>query len=317
MSSWDGFDEFIAVASASSFTVGARAMGVSTTHVSRAVRALEVRLQTQLLNRTTRKVSLTDAGRIFLDHCLRIVQERDEAMGLINQQREPQGELRVTCATAIGERYVSPILRRFAMRHPKLSVTIDLSNRIVDLLGEGFDLGIRTGHHADTRFMATQVASRSLWTCAAPAYLNRAGLPRTLEDLRSHECIIGTNSTWRFRAEGQETIFRPTGRFRCNSGHAVIEACVAGMGICQLPDFYVLPYLQHGMVEVILPDLQPDDEPIFAVYPQGRYLQPKVQSAVDCLQQELASAMHVPRKERRRDTRNQSSAKENGAAVSR
>lgn len=291
MSQWDGIDEFIAVATASSFTRGARAIGMSPTHVSRAVRALEERVQAQLFHRTTRTVSLTDTGGVLFERCERIAQERDEAIALISQQGEPQGELRVTCSTALGERFVAPILRRFAMPHPRLSVTIDLTNRIVDLLAEGYDLAVRTGHAADPRLISTQVASRTLYTCAAPSYLARAGVPHDVADLSDHECIIGTSQTWQFRAEGREVIHRPAGRFRCNSGHAVMEACISGLGICQLPDFYIQPYLRHGMVELILQDFQPDDEPVWAVYPQRHHLLPKISRAVECLQRELGMAV--------------------------
>lgn len=291
MSSWDGIDEFIAVATAGSFTRGAQAIKMSPTHVSRSVLALEQRVQTQLFNRTTRTVRLTDSGRVFFEHCSRIAQERDEAIALISEQGEPQGQLRVTCSTAMGERFVAPIIRRFAMRHPKLSVVIDLTNRIVDLVAEGYDLAIRTGHVADSRLIATQVATRTLYTCAAPSYLARAGRPTSVEDFAQHQCIAGTNPVWQFKRDGREIIHQPQGPFQCNNGYAVMEACIAGMGICQLPDFYILPYLKQGMVELLVEDYRPADEPVWAVTPQRRHLLPKIQSVVDCLQRELSAAI--------------------------
>ncbi|MDR7157111.1 DNA-binding transcriptional LysR family regulator [Sphingobium xenophagum] len=291
MSKWDGIDEFIAVATTNSFTRAAKSIGMSPTHVSRAIMMLEQRVQAQLFNRTTRTVKLTDTGRIFFERCERIAQERDEAIALVGEQGEPQGELRVTCSTALGERFVAPIIRRFATPHPKLGITIDLSNRIVDLIAEGYDLGIRTGHVTDARLISTQVASRRLYACAAPDYLARAGLPKCVDDLAQHLCIVGTSSTWHFREAGSDRLYHPKGRFQCNSGQAVIEACVAGIGVCQLPEFYVLPYLKHGMVRLILEDLQPPDEPIWAVYPQRRHLLPKIQQVVQCLQLELVTAM--------------------------
>lgn len=256
--------------------------------------ALERRVQAQLFHRTTRKVSLTDTGRIFLERCERIAQERDEAVAMIGEEGVPQGELKVTCSTAMGERFVAPIIRRFAMHHPKLNVTIDLTNRVVDPVSEGYDLAIRTGKPTDSRLITIEVASRTLYTCAAPSYLARHGMPRSIEELGGHEHIIGTNPLWRFAEAGQEILHRPTGRFRCNSGQAVIDACISGLGICQLPDFYILPYLRHGMVEIILEDFRAKDEPIWAVYPQRRHLLPKVRAVVECLQHELAAAMHPP-----------------------
>lgn len=266
-------------------------MGMSPTHVSRSIMALEQRIQAQLFHRTTRTVRLTDTGKIFLERCERIAQETDEVIALIGEQGEPQGELRVTCSTAMGERFIAPIIRRFAMQHPRLSVTIDLTNRVVDLVGEGFDLAIRTGSISDPRLIATKVASRTLYTCAAPIYLERAGTPVTLEDLEAHERLVGTSPIWRFECDGQEMIHRPKGRFRCNSGHAVLDACMAGLGICQLPDFYILPYLKRGVAISLLEDIRASDEPIWAVYPQRRHLLPKVSAVVDCLQNELGPAM--------------------------
>lgn len=294
MSRWDGIDEFLAVAAAASFTRGAQAIGMSPTHVSRAIMALEQRLEAQLFHRTTRTVRLTDTGRAFLARCERIVEERDEAFALISDKGEPQGELRVTCSTAMGERFVAPILRRFAMQFPRLKLVIALSNRVIDLVAEDFDLAIRTGPTSDPRLIATRVASRALYTCAAPDYLSRKGRPGRVEDLAEHECLIGTATTWHFGIDGQEILYRPEGRFRCNSGHAVIEACIAGLGLCQLPDFYILPFLKHGMVELILEDARPADEPIWAVYPRRRHLHPTVQQAVGALQHELAAAMNRP-----------------------
>ncbi len=291
MSRWDGIDEFLAVAAAASFTKAAHQIGKSPTHVSRSIKALERRLAAPLFYRTTRTVRLTDTGRVFRDRCQRILQERDEAFALVSEKGEPQGELRVTCSTTMGERFVAPILRRFAMQHPRLNLFIELTNRVIDLVSEDFDLAIRTGRTNDPRLVATRVASRTLLTCAAPDYLTRKGHPMKVQDLADHECIVGTSDTWHFGLDQQVVLFRPEGRFRCNSGHAVIEACISGLGICQLPDFYINPMLKHGLVELVLEDLQAADEPIWAVYPERRHLLPKVQQAVAVLERELATAM--------------------------
>ncbi len=291
MSHWDGIDEFLAVATARSFTKAAQTIGKSPTHVSRAIIALEQRVQAQLFHRTTRTVRLTDTGQVFFERCERIAQERDEAIALIGESGEPQGELRVTCSTAMGERFVAPIIRRFAMPYPKLNITIDLSNRVIDLVAEGYDLAVRTGHVADPRLIATQVASRTLYTCASPSYLARKSRPFQVDDLANHECIVGTSTTWHFREDDKEKFYHPKGRFRCNSGQAVVEACISGLGICQLPDFYILPYLKHNMLELILEEFQPKDEPIFTVYPRRRHLLPKIRTVVDCLKHELSTAM--------------------------
>lgn len=293
---WDGIDEFLAVATAGSFVGGARALGVSTTHISRAVMALEQRVDALLFNRTTRSVRLTDAGHVFLDRCSRIVQERDEAIALISERAAPQGNLRVTCSTAMGEQFVAPLLRRYAADHPRVTITLELTNRIVDLVGEGFDLAIRTGQLADSRLIRTRVAKRGLMTCAAPAYLAQAGVPLTIADLAGHDCLVGAASGWQYLVDGKLLHHRPHGRFRCDSGRAIVEACAEGMGICQLPDFFVRPYIAAGQIVPVLEDFRPEEEPIWAVYRQRRHLLPKISLLVDRLQAEfepLIAATHL------------------------
>ncbi|WP_067738498.1 LysR substrate-binding domain-containing protein [Novosphingobium naphthalenivorans] len=287
MSSWDGIDEFTAVATAGTFRGGAAALGVSTTHMSRAIMRLEARLQAQLFHRTTRSVRLTDTGRVFLEHCQRMLMEREEAFALVNEKGEPQGELRLTCSTAMGERFIAPILRRFARAYPRLHVNIDLTNRVVDLVAEGYDMAVRTGHLPDSRLIGTRIASRSLVTCASPAYLKRRGEPRTLADLEAHDLLAGNAGTWHFRVDGKAQSWRPHSRWRCNSGSAVMEAALDDMGVCQLPDFYVRQALADGTLVPVLGDIQPADEPIWAVYPQRRHLQPKISELVSVLRKEL------------------------------
>jgi DNA-binding transcriptional LysR family regulator len=287
MSRWNGIDEFVAVAAAGSFTKGAAALGLSTTHVSRAIMLLEQRLQTQLIHRTTRAVRLTETGRVFHDHCQRLLHDRDEAIALITKEGEPEGELRMTCSTALGERFVAPLMQRFALQHARLGVVMNLTNGLVDLVSEGYDLAIRTGALADARLIRTRIASRQFLTCAAPGYIDHAAPLLTVQDLDRHQHIIGTSATWKFKQGRQEVLYKPSGRFRCNSGHAVVNACITGMGVCQLPDFYVLGHIGNGALRPLLDEYRPDDEPIWAVYPQQRHLAPKVRGAIDHLRREL------------------------------
>ncbi|RYM09987.1 LysR family transcriptional regulator [Sphingobium cupriresistens] len=291
MHRWEGIDEFVAIAAAGSFKAGAEALGLSTTHMSRAIAALEARVQAPLFHRTTRTVRLTDTGRVFFDHCSRIVAERDEAIAMISEGGEPQGDIRITCSTAMGERFIAPIVRRYASSHAKLRISIDLTNRLVDLVGEGYDLAIRTGQLAESRLIGTRIASRRLHTCAAPAYLDRHGRPAKPGDLSRHECLVGTSPLWRFERGGRAESIRPKGRWRCNSGGAVAEAAIAGMGVCQLPEFYLLPHIASGALEEVLDDFRPDDEPIWAVYPQRRHLLPKISGLLDLLRAELPAAL--------------------------
>ncbi|WP_051956060.1 LysR family transcriptional regulator [Beijerinckia mobilis] len=292
MSRWDGIDEFVAVAMTGSFARAAKALDVSTSHVSRVIARLESELQAQVFLRTTRAVTLTETGRALADQFQRIIHERDEAFAMVLGGGEPQGELRLTCSSAMGERFVAPIVRRYAQENPKLSVTIDLTNRVVDLVSEGYDLAIRTGQLADSRLIGSRIAYRRLYLCAAPTYLDRVGRPQTLADIADHECLIGTVSTWHFHVDGSDQVFRPKGRWRSNSGIAIVDAAVAGMGLCQLPEFYVLPHIASGALEVVLDDMRASDEPIWAVYPQRRFLLPKVRCLVARLRAELGPALN-------------------------
>ena len=291
MSDWAGIDEFAAVSTAGSFTGGGRLLGLSTTHMSRSIAQLEARLQARLFDRTTRTVRLTDTGRAFFEHCQRIIAERDEAIAMISEVGEPQGELRITCSTAMGERFIAPIARRFWKLYPKIQLSIDVTNRVVDLLGEGYDLAIRTGPMADARLIGTRIASRHVYTCAAPGYLDAKGWPSRVADLERHDCLVATASTWHFNVNGREQIFRPKPHWRCNSGGAVLDAALDGLGICQLPEFYVQPMIAMGALEVVLDAMRPAEEPIWAVYPQRRHLSPKISRFVDMLRADLPLAL--------------------------
>lgn len=295
MNQWQGLDEFVAIATAGSFSGGAKLLGTSTTRISRVIVQLEARLQAQLFDRTTRSVKLTDTGRAILEQSRRLIAERDDIFASVTAQGEPRGELRVTCSTTMGERYVAPLLRRFAMQHVDLSVDLDLTNRVVDLVGEGYDLAIRTGQMPDSGLIRTRVGSRALLTCVSPAYLKAAPPLESVDQLKDHACLLGSASTWHFKdAQGQAVEFKPSGRWRCNNGNGVLEAAIAGMGVCQLPEFYVLPALRSGELVEVLGGFRPAEEPIWAVYPQRRHLLPKVRGAVSLLKRELAAAIARP-----------------------
>ncbi|MCY1648518.1 LysR family transcriptional regulator [Caulobacter sp. SL161] len=289
MSRWDGIDEFVATAEAESFSRAARRLGLSTSGVSRAVATLEERLQTRLLYRTTRRVSLTDAGRAFLARARRLIAERDEALASVGEDdSDPRGLLRMTCSTAYGERFVVPAVNRFMLSHPKLALEIDLDDAVRDIVSEGFDLAIRFGRLTDSRLIAKRLASRTRRLCAAPSYLTRAGAPRSIADLAGHACILGAADTWPFRDGEREIAFKPQGRWRCNSGQAVLDAALLGLGVCQLPNFYVDAAIGDGRLVPLLEANRPADEGVWAVYPHLRLLPAKVRLLVEHLEEALS-----------------------------
>ncbi|WP_292228263.1 LysR family transcriptional regulator [Brevundimonas sp.] len=294
-SRWDGIDEFTAVAEQASFSAAARRLGLSTSAVSREIARLEDRLQTRLLNRTTRRVELTDAGRDFLNRCRRLIDERDEALAAVQpDDSAPRGLLRMTCSVSYGERFVAPAVNAFARDHPELSIELDLDNRLRDLVGDGYDLAIRFGHLTDSRLIARRLASRRLILCAAPAYLERRGAPRDLSELPAHDLLTGSSEHWRFSEAGREVSIRPNGRWRCNSGAAVLDAALQGLGLCQLPDFYVADALISGALVSLLDDARPPDEGVWAVHPHPRHVPPKVRAMIDWLQDALTTTRRLP-----------------------
>ena len=194
----------------------------------------------------------------------------------------------MTCAVAYGERFIVPLVTRFMALYPQLRVEVELSNRTLDLLHEGMDLAIRLGRLADSRLVATRLAPRRMYLCASPAYLERYGRPHSLSELARHNCLIGSSDLWALQQDGREISQRVQGNWRCNSGQAVLDAALLGMGLCQLPDYYVLEHLHSGALVSLLEGHQPPNTAVWALYPQQRHLSPKVRRLVDYLKDGLA-----------------------------
>jgi DNA-binding transcriptional LysR family regulator len=294
LSGWDGIDEFVAVAETGGFSTAAERLRVSSSRVSRQVARLEDRLKARLFYRTTRRVALTEAGRLLLERFRGLAEERDEALRAVGERDEvPRGLLRMTCPTAYGDLFVVPLVNDFLERYPDLRVEMTLSNHMLDLVRDGVDLAVRLGRMADSGQVATRIAPRVLHLCAAPAYLERRGTPLTLGDLANHDCVIGTSELWTFddRSDlsGADWHFRPRGRFQCNSGHAVLDASLRGFGLCQLPDYYVREPIREGRLVSLLPDHRPPNTEVWAVYPQAGHVPAKVRMMIRHLRQGLAS----------------------------
>lgn len=289
-SRWDGIDEFVAVAENGQFTAAAERMGVSSSHISRQVARLEERLQTRLLYRSTRRVALTEAGQTFLQHCQRLQDGREEALRAMGDlTSEPKGLLRMTCAVAYGERFIVPLVTRFMGLYPQLRVDIELSNRALDLVQEGLDLAIRLGRLQDSSLVAARLAPRRMYLCASPLYLERYGRPHSVSELSRHNCLVGNSEIWQLQVAGKEYAQRVQGNWRCNSGQAVLEAALQGVGLCQLPDYYVLEHLRTGALVSLLEAHQPPNTAVWALYPQQRHLSPKVRKLVDYLRVGLSA----------------------------
>lgn len=290
MGNWDGLDEFVCVAERGHFSDAARQLGVSSSHVSRQIARLEDRLQTRLFYRSTRRVSLTEAGATFLQHCQRLQDAREEALQAIGDMGgEPKGLLRMTCAVAYGEDFIMPLVNQFMQRHPQLRIETTLTNQTLDLLHGSYDLAIRLGRLQDSSMVATRLAPRHMYLCASPGYLEHHGAPHSLSELPRHNCLIGSSDSWDFQQAGREVAIRVQGNWRCNSGKAVLDAALLGFGLCQLPDYYVREHLRNGSLRSLLQHHQPPHTAVWALYPQQRHLSPKVRQLIGYLREGLAA----------------------------
>ena len=285
---WEGISEFVCVAEYESFTRAAKALGISTAQVSRQISALEERLKIKLLYRTTRKVSLTEEGRVFYQHCRSVLDGLNAAeQAVSNLQSKPQGRIKLTAPVTYGEQQLLPLINDFMMQYREIEVTAFLSNQQIDLVEGGYDLAIRIGKLRDSTMMAKKLSLRTNFVCATPAYLNQYGVPRTLDDLSQNNCLLGTRDYWHFVEKGIEKNLRVSGSIQYNSGYSLVDAALKGLGIVQLPDYYVQKHLASGALVSLLDDYREPKESIWAIYPHNRQLSPKIRLLVDYLAERL------------------------------
>ena len=294
---WDGISEFVYVAEHESFTRAAKELGISTAQVSRQISALEKRLNIKLLYRTTRKVSLTEEGRVFYQHCRSVLDGLDAAeQAVSNLQSKPQGRIKLTAPVTYGEQQLLPLINDFMVKYSDIEVTAFLSNQKIDLIDGGYDLAIRIGKLSDSTMMAKKLSRRTNFVCAAPAYLEKYGTPHALSELSQHNCLLGTRDYWHFidfkeidseKNADKEKNLRVSGTVQYNSGHSLVDAALKGLGIVQLPDYYVQQYLASGELVSLLDNYREPEESIWAIYPHNRHLSPKIRLLVDYLAERL------------------------------
>ena len=290
MHSWEGISEFVAVAEQESFTAAAKQLNISTAQVSRQISALEERLSTKLFYRTTRKVSVTDIGQIYYEHCRQILDGLSEAERVItNLHNTPKGLVKMTAPVTFGEQTIAPMINDFMVLHPELEVQLYLSNQRVDLVSEGYDLAIRLGKLHDSTMMAKRLGSRTQYLCASPGYLSKYGTPHSLSELEQHNCLTGTLNYWRFMENGKERNIKIKGSLSCNSGKALTDAVLKGIGIAQLPGYYVREHLESKNILSLLENFRQEDDHIWAIYPHNRHLSSKIRMLVDFLADNLGS----------------------------
>jgi DNA-binding transcriptional LysR family regulator len=280
---------FARVVEMESFSGAARDLGLSKSAVSKRVGRLEDRMGLRLLNRTTRRLSLTEAGAAFYQGCRRVVAEAEAAERAVTRLASaPRGRLKINAPMSFGVRHLAPALPDFMARYPELTVDLALNDRLVDLVEEGFDVAVRVARLEDSSLIARRLAANRLVLCAAPSYLRAHGAPRAVEDLKGHECLLysylAAGDVWRLCGPGGERRQRVTGRLRINNGDALLAVALGGLGVALLPCFICGEDMRAGRLIRVLPEWSgPADTAIAAVYPASRNLSPKVRVFVDFL----------------------------------
>jgi len=284
---------FVRVVEAHSFSGAARALGTTTSAVSKRVARLEERLGTRLLSRTTRRISLTEPGAALFERASSILADVEAAEVELGQHsREPRGTLRVNAPVLLGHMHLAALLPEFLGKYPEIRVDLTLDDRYVNVLEEGYDAVVRIGRLVDSGLMARKLGTAERVVCASPDYLAEHGTPRAPQELLQHNCLrytyVSPQNEWRFRGpDGREFAVTVRGNLQVNHGGAMREAMRAGLGLGHLPRFIVQDELKDGSLRAVLEEWKLPEFPISVLYPPGRQSLPKVQAFVDFLVKKL------------------------------
>ncbi len=283
---------FVHIVELGSLTAAADALDKSLPAIVRTLSALEDALGVRLLNRTTRRIALTEEGRFYLVHCKKLlaeVQETEEQ--LKREQTEPCGRLTLTAPIRFGEMHVAPLINEFLARYPRMRINLLLLDRVVDLIEEGIDLAVRLAHLDDSSLVARPLGNVGQVICASPTLLAEHGIPEHPKELRQLPCIrfsgISPTGGWHFRENGKGLNVSIDERLSCNQIAAAVEACRAGVGFGAFLDYQVMPWVCRGELAIVLADYAPPAVPVSLVYPHHRLLSNRVRVCVDWLSRRL------------------------------
>ncbi len=290
---------FVRVVESGSFTAAAQYLNTTTAYASRAVSDLEAHLHTRLLNRTTRRIALTEAGERYLQRCQQILSYVEEAEAEASDAHaRPSGKLRLHVMASFGTRYIVPAVARYQKRYPDVAVELTLAQRIPDLLDEGFDVSVVLGYDLpDSGLISQRLGSVFSIACASPAYLERRGVPRTPSDLVNHDCLrivtpAAAFDKWNFDGpNGVETFTVSTPKFQVNGADSMAVAVREGMGVAVLPTYSAMRWLKSGELVWILPEYTTMPLNIYALYPSRQYLDAKIRTWIDFLLEELPATL--------------------------
>jgi DNA-binding transcriptional LysR family regulator len=277
-----------------SFTAAARGLNLSKAAVSKQIGELEAHLGATLIHRTTRRLSVTEVGNAYFERAVRLIDEFEAAEAEVRHlQAEPTGSLRLSVPNAFSLTQMGATINELAARYPKLRLSIEASDRFVDLIEEGFDAAIRIRTELpDSTLIARKLCTIPRFVCAAPKYLKKFGEPKRPEDLKQHNCLIYTQSPspydWAFRTPQGRRLVRVSGSIQSNHGMLLMEPLLAGLGVALLPIFSIEEHLAKGRVRRLLKDFPTDAVSLHVVYPQNRHLSPKVRVFVDLMAEHFA-----------------------------
>ena len=280
-------ESFVAVSTKGSLTAAALAEGVAPAVIGRRIDALEERLGVKLLVRTTRRITLTHEGSAFLEDCQRLLADLANAEASVTEGGvKASGHLRITAPAGFGRRHVAPLVPAFAAQHPDVSLSLNLSDRVVDIVNEGFDCAVRVGDLPDSSLVSVRLADNRRLCVAAPSYLDRAGVPSTPAELMRHQCLTLSSDAsqtrgWAFKSDGEVTHLRPSGRLDCSDGQVLHEWCLGGLGLAWRSTWEVEGDLAAGRLRVVLEDFAAPPNGIYAVFPQRKHLPLRVRLWID------------------------------------
>jgi DNA-binding transcriptional LysR family regulator len=278
---------FVKVVESGGFSAAARKLDISPSMVTTHVQALEERLGVRLLNRSTRRVSLTEAGHAYYERCLQILSEVDDADHVVQAlQSTPRGTLRLNTSVAIPP-FLAPVINEFVALYPEVSISMTMTDRMIDLVEEGFDLAVRNMAVPDSSLIARRIATYRLVVCGAPGYLAARGTPQRPDDLVHHNCLVysqsGWGNEWRFVGPDGEQSITVTGNLLANSANALRLAAVHGQGLALAPSFLLIDDIKSRRLVPVLREFLQTEHAINAIYPHRRYLSAKVRSFIDLL----------------------------------
>ncbi len=284
-------ESFVMVAAKGSLTATAQAEGVAPAVIGRRIDGLEERLGVKLLVRTTRRITLTHEGSAFLENCQRLLTDLANAEASVSAGGvKASGHLRITAPAGFGRRHVAPLVPGFVAQHPEVSLSLNLSDRVIDIVNEGVDCAIRVGDLPDSSLVSMRLADNRRLCVAAPAYLQRAGVPSTPSDLMRHACLTLSSDAsqtrgWAFVVSGELSHLRPSGRLDCSDGQVLHEWCLGGLGIAWRSTWEVEADVAAGRLQVLLEDFAAPPNGIFAVFAQRKHLPLRVRLWIDHVKQ--------------------------------